>query len=194
MKNFQQSLSAYGAISEEDASSFYSYFQLKKFKKNTVLLEEGNVAMEAFFVVKGALRQYFHTEKGIERTCNFVFENEFSTDLESFSKKCKSSTSIICLEETECLVISCSDLMLCLGKFPAIATYFNSLVETIAVQNIKKIQSLLSKTPEEQFEEILENSQELLQRVPQRYIAQYIGVEPESLSRIRKRSLIAQKS
>ncbi|AZA90055.1 Cyclic nucleotide-binding domain [Chryseobacterium nakagawai] len=194
MKNFHQLLSSYGTISEEDALNFYSYFKHKQFKKNTILLEKESVSFEAFFVLKGALRQYFYTEKGTERTCNFSFENEFSTDLESFSKKCKSSTSIICLEETECMVISCDDLMLCLQKFPAIATYFNNLVETITLQNIKKIQSLLSKTPEEQFEEILEKMPKLLQRVPQRYIAQYIGVEPESLSRIRKRSLNTLKS
>lgn len=121
-----------------------------------ILLEEGTVSYEAFLVVKGALKQYFHTGKGIERTCNFTFENEFSTDLESFSKKSKSSTGIICMEDTECLVITCEDLMTCLALYPSIAAYFSHLVELIAVQNIRKTQSLQSKTPEEQFDEILE--------------------------------------
>jgi len=66
-------------------------------------------------------------------------------------------------------------------------------VENVATENIRRTKSLLSLSPEKQFEELLENKPGILQRVPQRYIAQYIGIAPESLSRIRKR-LMAPKN
>jgi CRP-like cAMP-binding protein len=68
------------------------------------------------------------------------------------------------------------------------------VVENVATENIRRTKSLLSLSPEKQFEELLENKPGILQRVPQRYIAQYIGIAPESLSRIRKRLMAPQKS
>ncbi|MDE1192327.1 MAG: cyclic nucleotide-binding domain-containing protein, partial [Arachidicoccus sp.] len=111
MENFLNGLSAYGTLSKEDADCLYHFFERKSFKKNTVLLTEGTISREAFFIVKGSLRQYFHNDKGIERTCNFAFENEFTTDLESFSRKTRSTTNIICMEPAECLVITCDNLV-----------------------------------------------------------------------------------
>jgi len=157
-------------------------------------LEEGNVAHEVFFIEKGALRQFFFNEKGVEKTCNFAFEREFLTDLESFSKQTKSPTNITALEPTECLVITCHDVVECMANSPAAASFFNRVIELVATSNINRIKSLLSQSPEQQFEELVQAKPGILQRVPQRYIAQYLGVAPESLSRIRKRMLRPAKS
>jgi len=194
MDSFLQAVRSYAPISQAEGEYFYSFFRKVKYKKNTLLLEEGKVAHEVFFVEKGCLHQFFLTEKGVEKTCNFVFEQEFITDLESFSRQTRSTTNIITLEPTECLVTTCKDLVECMAGSPAVAAFFNVIVENVATANIRRIQALLSQSPEQQFEVLLQNNPKILQRVPQRYIAQYLGIAPESLSRIRKRALVAAKS
>lgn len=194
MESLLKAIRSYAPVSQEAGEYFYSFFRSVKFKKNTLLLEEGKVAHEVFFIEKGGLRQFFFNEKGIEKTCNFAFEQEFLTDLESFSKQTKATTNIITLEPAECLVTTCKDVVACMAAYPSIASFFNAVVENIATVNIRRIQSLLSQSPEQQFEELLLNKPEILQRIPQRYIAQYLGIAPESLSRIRKRVLVAGKS
>ena len=193
MDAFLSALRKYVDISEQDAAYFRSFFTAKKYKKGVRLLNEGEVAHEVFFVMKGVLRQYFFNEKGDERTCNFAFEHQFLTDLESFSRQSKASTNIITLESAECLVMTCQDAVTCLRESPAVARFFSAVIESVATEGIRRTKSLLSQTPEQQFEELVHDHPQLLQRVPQRYIAQYLGVAPESLSRIRKRMVTAGK-
>lgn len=194
METFLKALQKYAPVPEEAGRYFYSFFDRRKYKKNTLLLEEGRVAHEVFFVLEGALRQFFFNEKGTEKTCNFAFEHEFLTDLESFSRQTKATTNLITLEPTECLVLTCKDTVTCMQSSPAIASLFSSIIENVATNNIKRIQSLLSQSPEKQLDELMYSRPGILQRVPQRYIAQYLGVAPESLSRIRKRIMLATKS
>ncbi len=125
------------------------------------------------------------------KTCNFAFEGDFITDLDSFANKTVATTSISSLEITDCLVANCSDLTAFMSSSPAIASFFSSLVEKIATSNIQRIQSLLSLSVEKQLERIMKEHPMIMQRVSQRYIAQYLGVAPESLSRIRKRMLFS---
>lgn len=179
---------------DAEAVYFLSLFSEKKYKRGALLLEEGQVANEVFFIMKGAIRQYFLTEDGMERTCNFSMEHEFLTDLESFSRKSRSASSIAALEPTTCLVITCKDLVTALQTSPAIAEFFRNVVENVAAENIRRTKSLLSLSPEKQFSDLLQEKPLLFQRVPQRYIAQYLGIAPESLSRIRKRMMTPQKS
>jgi len=187
-------LQRYTHFPDEAATYFFSFFEERKYKRGDLLLQEGKVAHEAFFVVKGALRQYFLNEAGIEKTCNFAFENEFLTDLESFSRQSRAASNITALEPVTCLVISCVNIVEAVKTCPPAAEFFRIVVENVATENIRRTKSLLSLSPEKQFEELLENKPAILQRVPQRYIAQYIGIAPESLSRIRKRLMVPQKS
>jgi CRP-like cAMP-binding protein len=179
---------------DDELAYLLSLFEEKAYKRNTILLEEGKVAHEVFFVLKGALRQYFVNEDGIEQTCNFSFENQFFTDLESFSRQSRAASSIMTMEASVCLVITCINLAEAITTSPATAIFFGKIVEEIAAENIRRTRSLLSLAPEKQFKELVEINPEIVQRVPQRYIAQYLGIAPESLSRIRKRMMTIQKS
>lgn len=181
-------------ISQEEFEQLSSYFKIRNYKRNTLLLQAGEVAHELFFVQKGILRQYFHDERGVERTATFALEGQWMTDLESFSRQNGSSSNISCMETSTCLVIRCVDIGKCMREMPAVATFFNTLVEQIARNNMQRIQALLSQSPEQQFQDMLQQRPQLLQRVSQRYIAQYLGIAPESLSRIRKRMLETEKS
>jgi CRP-like cAMP-binding protein len=181
-------------LNEPDASLFVSLFEERSYKRNTTLLAAGEVAHELFFVREGGLRQFFSNEDGVERTCNFYFENEFATDLESFSQQCKASTTLLAFENTTCLVTTCVAIANAMRESKEIADFFRSLVEKVAQDEIRRTKSMLAYPPERQFEELLERRPEWIQRIPQRYIAQYLGIAPESLSRIRKRSMEQTKS
>ena len=174
-------------VTEDAASLAISIFEEKKHKKNTLLLEAGNIAHEVFFITKGALRQFYTDEDGNDRICNFSFENDFLTDLESFSRQAPSTSSIITQEDCTCLVTDCTKLAKVLKENEDIAKFFATIVENIAADSIRRTKSLLSFSPEKQFIELLQDKPQILQRIPQRYIAQYLGIAPESLSRIRKR-------
>ena len=174
---------------DDEAKYVLSLFKEKKYKRQALLLQEGKLAQEVFFVVKGSLRLFIHTEEGQERTCNFIFENEFVTDLESFSRQTRATAAIMALEPSTCLTIDCNDLEAALKHSPATAEFFRMIVEEVATDNMRRTKSLLSLSPEKQFDELLQNRPGILQRVPLRYIAQYVGIAPESLSRIRKRRL-----
>ncbi len=90
-----------------------------------------------------------------------------------------------------------ADVRGCGNLFPGVARrgfFFNVIIENVATDGINRTKSLLSKRAEQQFEELLLAKPHILQRVPQRYIAQYLGVAPESLSRIRKRLATSGKS
>ncbi|MFT3702182.1 MAG: Crp/Fnr family transcriptional regulator [Agriterribacter sp.] len=192
--SFLSTIQSYTNFSDAEAAYLMSFFHERHYKRNEVLLQEGKVAHEAFFIVKGALRQYIITEEGVEKTCNFCFENEFLTDLESFSRQSRAAASIVALEPTTCLAITCTGLVEAIKTSPASAEMFRIIVENVATENIRRTKSLLSLSPEKQFEELLQHKPEIFQRVSQRHIAQYLGIAPESLSRIRKRLMTPQKS
>lgn len=194
METFINSIHRHTPLSEGDGKYFHSFFKKEKHNKNTLLLQEGRVAHEVYFILEGGMRQFFFDEKGNESTCNFAFEGDFITDLESFAHQKKCTTNIIVTEPTNCLVISCQDLAACMRAIPSINTFVRTLMEDISHQNIRRIQAMLSQSPEQQFENLLQHKPQILQRIPQRYIAQYLGIAPESLSRIRKRLLTGSKS
>lgn len=194
MDTFLRAIRLHTTVSDEEVERFRAVFKLVTYQKGELLLEAGKVAHEVFFVEKGGLRQFFTNEKGLVKTCNLTFEGEFLTDLESFANKTASTTNIMALERSSCLVATCDDLISYMAASPEIAAFFNGLVEKIATANIRRIQSLLSRSPEEQLEDLLNERPLIMQRVPQRYIAEYLGVAPESLSRIRKRMLASAKS
>lgn len=189
MDLFKESILLHLSVPQEDIVYFYSLFTNKKYKKSTLLLHEDVIAHEVYFILSGSMRQYFYDENGLESTCNFAFEGDFITDLESFSRQSRSTTRILTTETTECLVINCQDLAKCMRERPTINNFVQQLMEKISFQNIRRIQSLLTQSPEQQFEALVIDKPQILQRIPQRYIAQYLGIAPESLSRIRKRLL-----
>lgn len=181
-------------LSEQDKSDIINCFHFKEYKKNIFLIRNGDVAHELFFILKGAVHQYYLDDNGNEKSCSFTFENEFITDLESFSKQIPATSFTVTLQHTKCMVATCKSIGNLLRKNKTISDYFRIEVEKIAAKSFKRTKSLLTYTPEQRFAELMKEDPTIFQKVPQRYIAQYIGVAPESLSRLKKRMYIKQKS
>jgi CRP-like cAMP-binding protein len=178
----------YIPLSGEDISLIESLFSEKTLVKGELFLQEGKICKELGFIIKG-LVCYYVTPDGNEVVHNFARENEFICNYDSFINKTSSHKNIIALEPTDLLIISFDKLQQ-LYKSISCGERFGRLhMEQVYSEAIKHIISFYTGSPQQRYNEFVQQHKELVQRVPQYYIASYIGIKPQSLSRIRKRLL-----
>lgn len=182
------------SLTKEEADQILTHFSRKNFKRGEIVLQSGAVAREAYFIETGVLQIYYTDETGNEHTSNFGFTNNFVSDLESFTRKIPSASSIRALKPTSCLAISCQALTQLVEQSEPVREFFNGVVEHMAAESMKRTKSLLMLSPEERFLELMALQPDIFQLVPQRYIAGYLGVAAESLSRIKRRLMSTAKS
>jgi CRP-like cAMP-binding protein len=165
--------------------------QLQKLKKKACLVESGKVCKKVGFVLSGALRNY-HVKDGQEITGYFCIENDWVSAYKSFLTQKPSIITIDALEETELITFTHEQLQIWL-KTPELAYKMERFGRLIAEYLIccyeDRVASFILQTPEERYLDLLKNGENILQRIPQHYIANYLGITPVSLSRIRKRIL-----
>lgn len=180
-------------FTEEELSLIEIYFHSQEISKKELLLENGEVCKFIAFVETGAIR-HFHIQDGDEITCDFSFEGSWITDFQSFIQQTPSAMNFQAFENTTLCIVQ-KDLLFELYKIcPKYETYARLVAEQIALYSTQIAMSLASKKPEERFLDLLQKKPELFQRVPQKYIANYLGIRPESLSRIIKRIQQKEKS
>ncbi|WKN40767.1 Crp/Fnr family transcriptional regulator [Tunicatimonas pelagia] len=154
--------------------------------KRFLLIEEGTVAQEVYFINQGCLR-LFYPREGEEITAFIFLENLFATSLESLLQQTPSQQCLETLEDSELLVISYENLM----KVYNYSVNFQIMARRITEQRFINAQRILSShildSPEERYQKLLATQPAWFQRVPQHYIASFLGITPVSLSRIRKR-------
>jgi CRP-like cAMP-binding protein len=169
---------------EEDA--FLDILEVKKLKKNELLLREGQVCDFIIFLHTGCLR-YFHTKDGEDITGQFFIENDWYTDFGSFIRSKPSAQSIQALENSVCLLIRKRKLEQLYIDFPVFERWGRIMIEygALGLYDASRASTLLA--PEERYLAFIKNQPTISQRVAQNYIASYLGLKPQSLSRIRKR-------
>jgi len=140
------------------------------------------------FINQGILRQY-HLKDGNEFTEDFFSENDFVGNYISYLKKSLSTSNIQALEDCELFVITFDDLQKTYNEIPTVDRFGRLIAEKKLIEFHDKTTSLLMDSPEERYYKLLEEKPDLHSRIKQYYIAQYLGIQPESLSRIRKRHL-----
>lgn len=187
------SVSQFISLSEEEFELFYSSLEFKKLKRKEYLLQAGSFCKVAFFIVSGLIR-YFNIIDGEEITGQFFFEGNWYSDYESFLMGIPSTQSIQALEKTEVAILSKSALEKLYKEVPKFERFGRLMAENafIGLRNKTEIHTL--QTPEERYLKLIQNRPKVIQRVPQHYIASYIGIKPQSLSRIRNRILKEQTS
>lgn len=155
--------------------------------KGDFVLKEGTFCTSFYFCQKGLFRLYFLDENGNERTGYFYSKGEFISAYASFVKGRPSRFYVQALEDSEIIEIdqrAAQDLLSFSPKFDLLARIAME-EEMIAQQEI--LEALIAKSAEERYEMLFANEKDLFKRVPQKYLASYIGVRPESMSRIKKR-------
>lgn len=163
------------------------YLTLKKLRKKQYLLQEGDVCKFIAFVEKGALRQYSLDENGNERIIQFALEGWTSSDLYSFLTGETASYHIDALEDSELVLISKSAHEELLLRVPKYETYTRLQITGAYIAMQKRLTAIISSSLEEQYASFITLYPNIVQRVPQHMIASYMGLQPETLSRIRRR-------
>ena len=166
-----------------------AHFKPKKIRKRQYFLQEGDVCKYAGFIVKGAAKTFTVDEKGHEHILKLSVEDWWLADFESYFLLNPSRFNIVALEDMEILQITNALVEEFIRPIPAFSTMQNMLSQNNTIAAQKRMQSAISQTGEERFQEFVNDYPHFLQRFPQNLIASYLGLTPESLSRIRKSSL-----
>jgi CRP-like cAMP-binding protein len=167
------------------------YFEQKKFKKKSILLNIGKVSNEVFYLINGCIRLYCEKD-GEELSTYFFTENMFAGSYDSFLSRKLSKVAIETLEDCEVLVLSHESLESLYQVFPKMNEFIRKAIEQRFVLLHDLFISYLLNSPEERYLMLIKDRPELLQRIPQHQIASFLGITPVSLSRIRNRVLKKQ--
>ncbi|MCH7402889.1 Crp/Fnr family transcriptional regulator [Belliella kenyensis] len=169
------------------------FFEVKNLKKKEFLLKNGAQCNFIGFVASGTIR-HFHIKDGVEKTCDISFENAWVTDFQSFINNTSCVMNLQALEATKIYLIKREKLYSLYSKCHKYETFGRLMAEQVAQRATEIAMSLSSDKPEERFQNLLKRQPDLFQKVPQKYIANFLGISPESLSRIQKRIHNKRKS
>ncbi len=173
-------------LTQEEIDGIVATLTIQKYPKGTILLKEGEISSEAYFVLEGCVRQYFLID-GEEKINNFFTEEQWIISMQSMTYSSPSKHFLECVEECSLVVGNREKEEQLYTQFPKLATISRRVMEKVFAEQQELSGSYFTDTPEERYLNLMRTRPELLQRVPQYMIASYIGVKPESLSRIRKR-------
>lgn len=173
-------------LTGEEMDTIKSFFSPKVLRKRQYLLQEGDVCKYMSFVGKGLLRSYNVDEKGDEHMNLFAWEGWWISDMFSFSSGEKAVFNIDAIEDSELLMITQADFEALTLKVPIMDRYFRILFQNSLVTKERRLMSSITHTAEEKYTQLAERNPEIIQRIPQNLIASYLGLAPETLSRIKK--------
>ena len=182
LKSFREKTGA----DEAELEICQRFFVSGSLKKKQFLLREGEVCNRLAFVEKGALFSYSTTAKGAQNVIQFAFEGWWIADLYSFFTQEPSKLTIEALEDSELYLIDRHNHQQLLATLPKYETYTRLLYQNAYIALQRRLESTIGLSAEEKYRRLLEQYPELLHRMPLQLIASYLGVTPETLSRIRK--------
>lgn len=169
-----------------DFNTLQPYFIQKDVPAKTILLEEGQISRTMYFVENGCLRTWVNND-GKEITTQFFFEGDSVSSIESFRTNKPSLYSIESLEACVLQTISQQDFQTALEELPELKQKMEEHLFNRLFQAQQLFYSFLKNSPQQRYEELVERYPHIIRRVPQHYIASYLGITSVSLSRIRNR-------
>jgi CRP-like cAMP-binding protein len=184
-------LAQYMTLTEEEKRTLIDLDIFRSFKKGTILLSEGQRSEEEYFVMQGCIRCYYVID-GEEKTTAFYTESE-SLSPQCFGTKQPSKYYVACVEDSTLIVSNASMEAVVFEKFPRFQALCLLLTEDLLAKNQATLDEFKTSSPEERYLSLLQNRPDLVQRVPQHQLASYLGITPQSLSRIRKRLVVQEK-
>ena len=167
-----------------EVETISTYFKKVDLEKGAFFLKEGQVCKKVAFIEKGALL-YYELIDGQEKVCDFAFENDWITQYKSMLNNLPSELNIRTLEPTILHQISLGQMASLMDELPKANVLRSSLAEQYFTESAERATNLANLKAEDRYRKMVEQKPELLQRVPQYYVASYLGIKPQSLSRIR---------
>ncbi|MFM2388009.1 MAG: hypothetical protein RL660_2766 [Bacteroidota bacterium] len=173
-------------LNEAEELAFVNMLEVKELKKKEFLLQEGKVCNKVTFVNSGCMRVFYNVD-GIENTIQFFFGDSWYTDYSSFLTGAPSLENFQALEPSEVVQFNKQDLYRLFDEFPIFDRVGRVMAENafLSLSSLNKM--LTNEEPQQRYLNLLEQRPEIVERIPQHYVASYLGIKPESLSRIRKR-------
>lgn len=173
-------------LSEEEVELIKTKLIPKKARKRQYLLNAGDVCQYLIFVERGLLRSFADDEEGGEHTMQFALEGWWISDMASFFSGDETRYNIEALEESELLQLSRQAMDDLMDSVPRMQRYFLDLMQNHIIALQRRIAVTQSMTAEERYLKLMEINPNLINRASQQHIASYLGITPETLSRIRK--------
>jgi CRP-like cAMP-binding protein len=169
-----------------EKESLATLVTLRKYKKHEDIQTIGATCKNIYFIAKGIARIYYYKD-GLDITEQFSFENQLVVRAESLFNATPSRKGIQALEHTEIWSIPAPALFAIYDSHPRIERLFRLIFEQQHVLSIQRLESLQFHTAEERYQQLIIDHKHIVQRIPQKYIASYLGITPVSLSRIRSK-------
>ncbi|MGK7369103.1 MAG: Crp/Fnr family transcriptional regulator [Candidatus Halalkalibacterium sp. M3_1C_030] len=184
-EHLKKSILEHVSLSDEELEMCKSNFRPKRMLKRQFLLQEGDVCRELAFVEKGALCSYSVDSKGNQHVIRFAFEGWWIADLQSFFTKNPSTFNIEVLEDSELLMLDRQNHEKLLEEIPGYERYHRIIVQNAYVALQQRVENALGLTAEEKYGRLINHNPEFMNRVPLNLVASYLGMSPETLSRVR---------
>lgn len=174
-------------FTQEDIEAVKLYFEPVAFPKNTVIEEAGKVPTYLYYIISGYLRLFYTDENGNEVTTHINCPPGFFTSYSDFNDKSVSENNVECITACELLRITKDDLDQLIGKSQAMKDFSISVFQQSIAYNESRSRELSALNAEQRYLKLLKDYPEIIQHVPIQYIASFLGMKPESLSRIRRK-------
>lgn len=181
-----QFLSKFDELTENQVQELAKLMTTVEIKRNTNIVKEGQVCNLCYFVLKGCLKQYI-IQDGIEKTIAIYTESQAVNYYSNQLEHQKSESYLTSVEDSVLLVGNPENDKELFSQFPILADITRKMLELDLGKTQNTLAKIITSSPEQRYLNLLAERPELLQRVSQHIIASYLGVTPESLSRIRKR-------
>lgn len=189
MQLILQNIAKHIALSPEEQKHFLSKIEIHHFKAKSILLNSGQICKYSYFVNSGILRSFNINDNIVEHVLNFACEGYWIGDMYSLISQKPGNLFIEVLEDAEVVMLSKENQDLLYIEIPKLERFFRILTENSLVANQERLMDNLSLSAEERFEKFCAKYPALIQKVPQKQIASYIGVTPEFFSKMKSRLL-----
>lgn len=173
-------------LTDEEFEKVVSFVSPVSIKRKQTMLQAGEISRHSIFVCKGCLRSYSIDEKGVEHISQISLEDRWIANLYSLITQKPSDLYIDALEDSDLLLLPANVMEKLYDEVPRMERFFRLMMQNAYVATQRRLNSTLSISAEERYLELFETYPNLLLRVPLVHIASYLGITPESLSRIRK--------
>lgn len=181
-------MSDFTSMSEDEQQVISESLQIEEYKKGKYLLRQGEIStIKCYFVLMGCVRQFFIEESGKEVTSNFFTEEQAIPLINEKTQDELSKYSLVCVDDCILVVGDVDSENIMFNKYPQLEMMIRKMMEINLGEMQEKLGEFISSSPEDRYKTILRQRPQLIDRVPQHQLASYLGITPESLSRIKKR-------
>lgn len=186
ISTFENYLFEHTGLAEADVRRISAVAVQRKLRRNEFLFREGEICRHKVFIMSGLLRTFGITPDGSEHILQFSPELTWTLDAESYDRQIPSRFQISAVEPSDLLLWTKNDFEGLLAEFPLLKSYAGQVISGNIYSSRQRLLTALSATPEEKYEDFVQNSPDLLTRLPLRMIAAYLGISLKTLNRVRQ--------